>query len=169
MEDLVEKLLNSGNKVLEAAGKELPKWKKLKHNKEDLEFFLQFNIAHIKYRPKGNVVMKDIVCTSNTKFIAAFSMLKESDKKHALKKTKNDGIRTKEKSSILTYNLLDNTYNTLDLSMWQIVNFLTITPDNIEILDTVINDMLRRPIEKDISESKVDKIDDKKNNKKKSK
>lgn len=29
MDDLVEKLLNSGNKVLEAAGKELPKWKKL--------------------------------------------------------------------------------------------------------------------------------------------
>ena len=161
-EDLVEKLLNSGNKVLEAAGKELPKWKKLKHNKEDLEFFLQFNIAHIKYKPKGSVVIKDIVCTSNTKFIAAFSMLKESDKKQALKNTKNDGIRTKEKSSILTYNLLDNTYNTLDLSMWQIINFLTITSDNIEILDIVINDMLKRPIEKDISKSKVDKTNDKK-------
>ena len=39
------------------------------------------------------------------------------------------------------------------LDMWQIVNFLTITPDNIEILDTVINDMLKRPIDKDISES----------------
>lgn len=118
MYDLVEKLLNSGNKVLEAAGKELPKWKKLKHNKQDLELFLQFNIAHIKYRPKGAVVMKDIVCTSNTRFIAVFSMLRESDKKHALKKTREDGIRTKDKNSILTYNLLDNTYNTLDLSMW---------------------------------------------------
>lgn len=40
MEDLVEKLLSSGNKVLEAAGKQLPKWKSLKHNKQDLELFL---------------------------------------------------------------------------------------------------------------------------------
>ena len=153
MEDLVEKLLSSGNKVLEAAGKELPKWKKLKHNKQDLELFLQFNIAHIKYRPKNEVVMKDIVCTSSTRFIKVFSKLKESDKKHALKKTKNDGIKTKDKNSVLTYNLLENKYNTVMLDMWQIVNFLTITPDNIEILDTVINDMLKRPIDKDISES----------------
>ena len=153
MDDLVEKLLNSRNKVLEAAGRELPKWKKLKHNKQDLELFLQFNIAHIKYKPKGDVVMKDIVCTSSTRFIAVFSMLRESDKKRALKKTREDGIRTKDKNSILTYNLLDNTYNTIDLSLWQVVNFLTITPDNIEILDTVINDMLRRPVERDLSES----------------
>ena len=110
MEDLVEKLLSSGNKVLEAAGKELPKWKKLKHNKQDLELFLQFNIAHIKYRPKNEVVMKDIVCTSSTRFIKVFSKLKESDKKHALKKTKNDGIKTKDKNSVLTYNLLENKY-----------------------------------------------------------
>lgn len=95
--------------------------------------------------------MKDIVCTSNTRFIAVFSMLRESDKKHALKKTREDGIRTKDKNSILTYNLIDNTYNTIDLSMWQVVNFLTITPDNIEILDAIINDMLRKPVEKDLS------------------
>lgn len=153
MEDLVEKLLNSGNKLLEAAGKELSKWKKLKHNKQDLEFFLQFNIAHIKFRPKNNVVMQEIVCTSNTQFIEVFSKLKESEKKKALK-SKNNGIRTKDPASILTFNLLKNTYNTVSLAMWEIVNFITITPDNIEVLDSFVNNLLRRPVEKDISEEK---------------
>lgn len=153
MEDLVEKLLSSGNAVLEAAGKELPKWKKLKHNKQDLELFLQFNIAHLKFRPKGGVVMQDIVCTSNTQFIEVFSKLKESDKKEALK-SKNNGIRTRDPGSILTFNLLENKYNTVMLSLWEIVNFLTITPDNIEVLDNVVNDLLKRPIEKDLSKDK---------------
>lgn len=51
--DFVEKLLNSGNKVLESAGKDLTKWSKLKHNKQDLELFLQFNLAHLRFLPKG--------------------------------------------------------------------------------------------------------------------
>ena len=153
MEDLVEKLLESGNKVLEAAGKQLPKWKKLKHNKQDLELFLQFNIAHLRYRPKNGIVMQDIVCTSNTQFIEVFLKLKESEKKKALK-AKNSGIRTKDPKSILTFNLLENKYNTIMLDFWEIVNFLTVTPDNIEILDRVVNDMLKRSVEKDLSESK---------------
>ena len=144
---LVETILNSDNEVLKAAGKDINKWSKLKHNKEDLELFLQFNLAHIKFRPKNAVVMQDIVCTSNTTFIGVFSKLKEIDKKKALR-LKNSGIRTKDKKSILTYNLLENTYYTLDLDLWEIVTFLTISPDNIELLDKVVNDMLKRPIEK---------------------
>ena len=153
MEDLVDKLLESGNKVLEAAGKQLPKWKGLKHNKQDLELFLQFNIAHMRFRPKNGVVMQEIVCTSNTTFIEVFSKLKESDKKKALK-SKNSGIRTNDPKSILTFNLLENKYNTIVLDVWEIVNFLTITPDNIELLDKFVSDFLKRPIEKDLSEDK---------------
>lgn len=154
MEDLVEKLLNSGNKVLEAAGKELPKWKRLKHNKRDLELFLRFNIAHIKYKPKTSAVLKDIVCTSSTRFIEVFSMLKESDKMHAVKHAKDSGIHTEDKSSVLTFNLLENRYETMVLDTWEIVSFLTITQDNIEILDSAVNDLLKRPVEHDIPKQK---------------
>lgn len=80
-----------------------------------------------------------------------FSKLKESEKKKAFK-AENRGIRTKEPGSILTFNLLENKYNTIMLDFWEIVNFLTITPDNIEILDKVVNDMLKKPIERDLSE-----------------
>lgn len=40
MIDLVEKMANSGNAVLEAAANDMSKWSKLKHNKQDLELFL---------------------------------------------------------------------------------------------------------------------------------
>ena len=48
------------------------------------------------------------------------------------------------------------------------MNFLTITPDNIEILDNMINDMLRRPVERDLSESSS-RADDAQKKSKKSK
>lgn len=143
---LVEKLLSSGNDVLEAAGKDIGKWAKLKHNKEDLELFLQFNLAHIKFRPKNAIVMQDVVCTSNTTFINVFSKLKTTDKAKALRTT-NSGIRTKDKSSVLTYNILDNKYYTIDLGLWEIVTFLTISPDNIAVLDKVVNEMLKKPVD----------------------
>ena len=78
MLDLIEKMAHSGNAVLEAAANDMSKWPKLKHNKQDLELFLQYNLVHLKFRPKGKAAMKEIVCTSNTRFIQVFSKLKES-------------------------------------------------------------------------------------------
>lgn len=56
---------------------------------------------------------------------------------------------------MLTYNLLENKYYTLDLSLWEIVNFLTISTENIEVLDKVVNNMLKRPIVDDLDEKKL--------------
>lgn len=78
MKDLVEKLASSGNKILEAAANDMSKWKDLKHNKQDLELFLQFNIVHLRFKPKNKHSMQEIVCTSNTRFIEVFSKLKKS-------------------------------------------------------------------------------------------
>lgn len=149
MVDLIEKMASSGNKILEAAANNWSKWSKLNHSKIDLEFFLKNNIVHLKFRPKNAVVMKEIVCTSNTRFISVFSALKDSLKKRALK-SKFDGISTKDKTSVLTFNLIDNKYNTIDLTTWEIVAFLTITEDNIEILDKVANELLKKNIVHDM-------------------
>lgn len=149
MLDLVEKLANSGNKVLEAAANDFSKWSKLKHNKQDLELFLQYNLVHMKFRPKNHAVMKEIVCTSNTRFIKMFSALKTSEKKHA-KSTKFDGIKTKDLSSVLTYNLLEGKYNTIYLDVWEIISFITMSEDNVDILDAVTNEMLKRKIVDDL-------------------
>ena len=154
MVDLVEKMAASGNKVLEAAANNMQKWSKLKHDKESLELFLQFNLVHLKFRPKGHATFKEIVCTSNNRFIKVFSALKESQKKAALS-TKFDGIKTKDKTSVLTYNLLEGKYNTVDLNMWEIVSFITMSEDNVILLDQVANEMLKRNIDKDMTGKKA--------------
>ena len=147
--DLVERLASSGNKILEAAANDWSKWSKLKHSKIDLEFFLKNNIVHLKFMPKNAATFKEIVCTSNTKFIAIFSALKDSAKKRALH-SRVDGISTKDLTSVLTFNLVENKYNTIDLSRWEIVAFLTITEDNIEILDKVANELLKKEVIHDL-------------------
>ncbi len=152
MVDLVEKMAASGNKLLEAAANDLQKWSKLKHSKQGLELFLTHNITHLKFLPKGHAVFKEIVCTSNTRFIQLFSALKSSQKKRALK-SRTDGIKTKDMSSVLTYSLVDNKYCTVDLSRWEIVAFITISEDNIEVLDKVANEMLKRKVIDDLSSS----------------
>lgn len=153
MKDLIEKLAASGNKILEAAANDMSKWSDLRHNKEDLELFLQFNLVHLRFKPKNKHSMQDIVCTSNTRFIKVFSEVKKSQKIKQLN-VKIDGIRTKDPSSILTYNIIDAKYNTIDLSSWEIINFISMTEENIEILDSVVNDILKRPIENDIKNVK---------------
>ena len=153
MLDLIEKMAKSGNSVLEAAANDLAKWSKLKHSKQDLELFLQYNLVHLRFRPKGHATMKEIVCTSNTRFISVFSSVKASQKKKALR-SRFDGIKTKDKNSVLTYNLIEGKYNTVDLSMWEIVSFITMVPENIEVLDKVANEMLKRKIDDDIDKKK---------------
>lgn len=152
MLDLIEKMASSGNKVLEAASNDLAKWSNLKHNKQDLELFLQFNLVHLKFKAKGRNEIKEIVCTSNNRFIKVFSALKESQKKKALT-SKFDGIKTKDLTSILTYNLLDGKYNTVYLDQWEIVSFITMSEENVELLDAVANEMLKRKIDKDLTEA----------------
>ena len=140
--DIIQKLAKSGNKVLEAAANDMSKWSQLKHNKQDLELFLQFNLVNLRFKPKNKHSMQEIVCTSNTRFIEVFSKLKKSEKKKAIS-TRIDGIRTKDPYSILTYNILEGKYNTIDLTAWEIVGFISMTEENIEILDDVLNDMLK--------------------------
>lgn len=153
MKSLVEMMAKSGNSVVEAASKDVASWSKLKHSKKDLEFFLKHNIAHLKFKPKNAAVFKEIVCTSNTRFIKVFSALKESQKKNALK-TPFDGISTDDPASVLTFNLIENKYNTVSLGQWEILFFLTIKEDNIEELDKVANELLNRTIDKDLTSEK---------------
>ena len=61
-------------------------------------------------------------------------------------KTPFDGIRTNDTTSILTYDLSSRTYKTVSLKAWEIMNFISITPDNIELLDNLINQILKAKI-----------------------
>lgn len=144
MASLIDRLKASGREILETQGAGMEMWRSLKHNKHDLELFLQFNIAELRFKSKDARDFKTIVCTSNTRLIAVFQALKEIDKKKALKSTPFSGIKTKNSNSILTFNLIDNKYNTILLNVWELGSFLTITEKNLPILDALLCDLLKR-------------------------
>lgn len=53
MSDIIEKLRESKNKLLEGEAENLAYWKKLRHNKEDFELFLNNNIAEVWFKTKN--------------------------------------------------------------------------------------------------------------------
>lgn len=154
MFSLVDQLKQSGKKLLEVQGEGMQLWSKLKHNKSDLETFLQFNVAELRFKLKDSPDFKTIVCTSNTRLIKTFQALKEIDKRKALESIPFAGIHTKEPFSVLTFNLVENKYNTVYLKSWDLGNFVTITEKNVAILDALLCDLLER----DIKRSKKDDL-----------
>lgn len=141
---LIDQLKKSGKKVLEAQANGVETWSKLHHNKRDLETFLQFNIAELRYKPKDSKDFKTIVCTSNTKLIKVFQAIKTLEKKKLLASAPFAGIKTKDPTSVLTFNLVDNKYNTVLLKAWELGSFITITEKNLEVLDMLLSDLLKR-------------------------
>lgn len=141
---LIDQLKESGKKVLEAQADSVETWSKLRHNKRDLETFLQFNIAELRYKPKDSKDFKTIVCTSNTKLIKVFQAIKTLEKKKLLASAPFAGIKTKDSTSVLTFNLVDNKYNTVLLKAWELGSFITITEKNLEVLDMLLSDLLKR-------------------------
>lgn len=141
----IELLKESGNEFLEKQSEYAEMWSKLKHTKADLELFLKHNIAELKFKPKGALSeTKTIVCSSNVRFIALFHAVKKSDRAEILKKVPFSGIKTKEKNEILTFNLIDDTYNTVSLKSWELGNFVTLTEENLPMLDVLLCDLLKR-------------------------
>ena len=142
MANFLDKVKDTGNKLLGAELVGLSKWEKLRHTKDDLEFFLNFNIAEIQYLTNEGQ-QRSIVCTSNTSLVNAFNTKKQADKQ-AFTKENSVGIKTKDRSSVDTWDLIANKRKTVNLSSWQIVNFITISPDNILILDKIFNELLKK-------------------------
>lgn len=140
--DLIKKLKNSKNKLLEAEANDVTTWSKLKHTKSDLELFLNFNIAQIDFTTKDGKEAS-VVGTANTTLVKIFSLKKDEDKKK-IAKLKSDGMRTKDTFSVLIWDLIDNKPKTIFLKSWQIMNFISITEKNILILDKLINDLLKK-------------------------
>lgn len=146
--NFIHRLKATKHPMLVSEAQAIEKWKDLSHNKQGLELFLQFNIAELKFKPKSLLSFKNIICTSNTQFISVFSQRRESLKAKAAATVAFSGIYTKDSDSIMTFNLLTNRYNTVSLRAWEIVNFVSIVPDNVVILDSLVNDILGRKIQK---------------------
>lgn len=81
------------------------------------------------------------IFTSNTRLIDVLNARNDKDKhKRALKKY--DGIWTKDKTSVMSFDILGAHLTTINLESWEIISFITINPDNVVILDEVLTTIL---------------------------
>ena len=140
--DIVKLLRTSGNKLLETEAEDIQMWQKLKHNKEDLELFLNHNVAEIKFLKSDGSESK-VFGTSNVALIKVFSAKKDKDKIKA-KYLNSNGMRSKKSNSVEIWDLIENKQKTMILKSWQIENFITINEKNILILDQVLHDILKK-------------------------
>lgn len=140
--NIIQLLRTSGNKLLETEAEDLAMWQKLKHNKEDLELFLNHNVAEIKFL-KSDGSESEVFGTSNVALIKVFSAKKDKDKIKA-KYLNSSGMRSKKSNSVEIWDLIENKQKTMILKSWQIENFITISEKNILILDQVLHDILKK-------------------------
>ena len=139
--DVISKLRSSNAELLKAEAVDLAKWSKLRHVKEDFELFLNFNIAEVEFKTADGKDRK-IICTSNTTLVELFSLAKDNERAKVAKK-QSAGIKTRDKTSVDTWDLVENKRKTVKLKSWQIVNFISITPENILILDELVRKLLK--------------------------
>lgn len=139
MSDFIQIMRESNSELLKAQTNDISTWSKLKHNKEDLELFLQFNIAYIQFQTnKGETT--STLCTSNTALIKILQLTeKESDQKKKLVKFKGPVIKSKQKNEVLSWDIRQKDFRSINLKSWYILNFISITPKNILILDEIVN------------------------------
>ena len=140
--DFIQQMRASGNKLLETEAQDLATWSKLKHNKQDLELFLNFNIAEIEFKTKSDE-KATVIGTANTSLVKVFSAKKDVDKQKAAK-LKSSGMRTKDSTSVQIWDLVENKPKTIMLSTWSIKNFISISEKNILVIDEVLRDLLKK-------------------------
>lgn len=142
MMDIIKTLKESKNKLLEAEAEDLGVWSKLKHNKEDLELFLNHNIAEIKFLTKDGKEAS-VIGTANTTLITIFQLKKDAEKKK-LKFVKSRGLKTNDTTSVQIWDLVDGHPKTVFLKSWVILDFISISEKNILLLDQILHDLLKK-------------------------
>lgn len=144
--NLIQKLETyiSKNKLLKTQTKSIKKWLKLEKSKSALETILAHNIVKLAWKPIKSSKYDVIIATSNTKFIKIYETIKKEDKIKLID-TPYDGIYTRNSHSVLTYDLKDKTYKTIDLKAWEVLPLVEILPEieNILVLDQIVNECLQ--------------------------
>ena len=136
MESLVERLKRSNNALMqnEAEGVEL--FKNLRHNKQGLDFFLANTIAEILLESKSV-----LICTSNPMLVSKFIPAKENGRPTH---PDMDMFKTNPRHNPLTWDLLKNKMASISGNGWQIVNFIIVKDNNVEMLHHLTNELLHR-------------------------
>lgn len=137
MDSIISVLKKSDHPLLIAAVRDGAKWMKLRHAKQDLELFLAHNIARIRFKTKSDGKYSEVVCTGNNRLMKVLMAVRNTDKVD-LVKTPFVGIKTNDSASVTAYDIESNHLKTISLKSWEILEFVTITEENVLILDAII-------------------------------
>ena len=74
--------------------------------------------------------------------VKIISETKKQNKQKIAKKIDGKGIITKDPFSVDSWDLLDNKRKTISLKSWQILNYISISPKNVLVLDEVLKKIL---------------------------
>ena len=135
---IIDILKESNNALLKNEAEGIEMFKGLKHDKASLDFFLSHAVVEI-LTSSG----KDLICTSNEALVKKFAPIKESDAV-SIKKPTVSPFKTSANHSVLTWDLLKNKYASIAGNRWQILNFIVIAEDNVEMLHSAIIDILSK-------------------------
>ena len=143
MKNLIETLKSSKNIFLKAEGASIEKWKNLPHTKEGLELFLKFNIAEIQYG------VDKYFCTASVELInRALDIL-------GIKKTLTDESLSSKRNLVMCWDLDKDKIISFSMkNRWEILNLIEITPQNIEIINSAMKEVLNPNPRKNALEKK---------------
>lgn len=136
MKDLIETLKSSRNILLKAEGEAIEKWKNLPQSKEGLDLFLKFNIAEILYDRTS------YFCTSNVDLVNRILKILGSNNKIS-----KNGFSSR-RNIVMAWDLVEDKIISFSMkNKWNILNLVPINPANIELLESILKDLLRRKAE----------------------
>lgn len=140
--NFIKLMRESDSELLKAEARDLAKWSKLKHTRECLELFLEFNVAEISFKTKDGED-RELLCTSNA---ALAKLLQIADPKPEAQtkaaKLRGAAIKSKDCSCVLTWDVENGKFASIWLDSWQIENFIEISPDNVLLLDKLCRQVL---------------------------
>lgn len=140
--NFIKLMRESDNELLKAEARDLAKWSKLKHTRECLELFLEFNVAEISFKTKDGED-RELLCTSNAALAKLLQMSsQEPEAKAKAAKLRGSVIKSKDKSCVLTWDVENGKFASIWLDSWQIDNFIEISPDNALLLDALCRRVL---------------------------
>ena len=141
MKDLIESLKSSRNVFLKAEGEAIEKWKNLPHSKVGLDLFLRFNIAEILYGGRN------FFCTSNVDLVNRLLKILGSEK------TVSKVGLVSRRNIVLTWDMVDD--KSISFSMknpWKILNMVPLETSNIQLLESMLKNILKRNLQDKTSE-----------------
>lgn len=141
--DFIESLYESGNDLLKAEAISVNLLKNTKKTKSGLEDLLSASVSEIVFYDIKTKKWKTAICTSNNRLIKAY-MAKNAKEMLTAIHTRNIGIKTNDKNSVLTFDLIGKHYKPIPLDSWYVHNCIALTEQNILVLNESLKNCLKK-------------------------